>query len=201
VEVAGATLGPQVTVVVGVDGAGRTHRLREVAVAATILVVHIRPPGPSTDALATMLADAVDQDGLVLVDDAHRLGPDELRLLAASARKGTAMVVARRPTIGSMELAALDEAVTARGSVEQLAPLEADADAALVAAATGRPPDVTAAATVHTLSGGLPAVAALVTLAPSGVPSPSLMARVQRKLAVLDPAITTLARLLALRLD
>ena len=189
------------TVVVGVDGAGRTHRLREIAAAATTPVVHVRPPVPSTQALAGMLADAAGRDCLVLVDDAHRLGPDHLRLLAASARDGIAMVVARRPTIGSTELAALDEAVAARGSVEQLAPLGADAIAALVTATTRRAVDAAAAAAVHTSSGGLPAVAALVTLAPPGVPSPSLIARVQRKLAVLAPAVTTLARLLALRLD
>lgn len=196
-----ATSGPQVTVVVGVDGAGRTHRLRQLAAAATVPVVPVRPPVPSMEAFAGTLADAADRDCLVVVDDAHRLGPDALRLLAASARDGIAIVIARRPTIDSMELAALDEAVTARGSVEQLAPLDADAVAALLAAMTGRTVDSAVAAAVHASSGGLPAVAALVTLAPAGAPSPSLIARIQRKLAVLDPAVATLARVLAVRLD
>ncbi|HEU4347724.1 MAG TPA: LuxR C-terminal-related transcriptional regulator [Actinoplanes sp.] len=195
---ADVTSGPQVTVVVGVDGAGRTHRLREIAAAATLPVRHVRPPVPSTQALAGTLADAAGRECLLLVDDTHRLDADQLRLLTTAARDGIAMVIARRPTIGSAELAALDEAVAAHGSVEQLAPLGAGAVAALVAVTTGRTVDAATAAAVRTSSGGLPA---LVTLAPSGASSPALIARVQRKLAVLGPAVTTLARLLALRLD
>jgi len=190
-----------VTVVVGVDGAGRTRRLDEIAATASGAVAWVIPPVRMLDELAAQLAGAAADGRLVLVDDAHRLGPDELTLLASTARRGVAMVVARRPTIDSAELADLDEAVAARGTVEQLEPLGVDEVTALVAAVTGRPAGADAGAAVQAASAGLPAVAVAVALAPPGVPSPALVARVQRRMALLDPAVAGLARVLALRLD
>jgi DNA-binding CsgD family transcriptional regulator len=196
-------VGPQVTVVVGVDGAGRTHRLEQIAAAAERPVLHVSA-GTAPEALAAQLAAAAAAGQLVLVDDAHRLGAEELRLLTASARQGVRMVVARRPTIGGRELADLEEALTAGGTVHQtvhqLAPLDLEAIAALIAQVTGRPANADTCAVVHAASAGLPAVAAAIAATPDGV-SPALIARIQRKLALLEPHTAGLARLLALRLE
>jgi len=178
-----------VTVVVGVDGAGRTHRLDQIAAGAGGPAVRVNPP--ATEDLADLLNRAEADGSLVLVDDAHRLAPDELTALAAAARRGVPMVIARRPTIDSPGLAELDEAVG--GRVEQLAPL----DGPTLVGFTGWTPNQSGA--LAEASGGLPAIAA--GLEPSGSPSPSLIARVQRRLAVLDPRTAGLARLLAVRLD
>jgi DNA-binding CsgD family transcriptional regulator len=171
-------------VVVGVDGAGRTRRLDELAEAARVAgraVVRVSPPGE--------LPDFVGAD-LVLVDDPHRLTDDQIRALTVAARAGLAMVLARRPTVHSAPMADLDEAVAAQGPVVPLAPLTV----AGVAALTGRD----TAIGLHAASGGLLAV--LVNLGPDGRPGPGLVARVQRRLTV-EPQAAGLARLLALRLE
>jgi hypothetical protein len=118
-------VGPPATVVVGVDGAGRTRRLDELAASASGPVVRIQPPAELPD------LTALAAGSLVVVDDAHRLSPDQLRALTAAARAGLAVVVARRPTIHSAEMADLDEAVAARGAVMSLAPLDVDGVGAL----------------------------------------------------------------------
>jgi hypothetical protein len=180
-------------VVVGVDGAGRTRRLDELAASASGPVVRIQPPAELPD-LTTLAAGS-----LVVVDDAHRLSPDQLRALTAAARAGLAVVVARRPTIHSPELADLDEAVAARGAVVSLAPLDVDGVGALYGALTRTRIDPAAAFRLHEASGGLPAVVAALAADPA-TPSPALLARVQRRLALLEPPAAELARLLALRL-
>jgi DNA-binding CsgD family transcriptional regulator len=188
------------TVVVGVDGAGRTHRLGELTAAATTAVVRVDVGTPAADlkaGLASTRADGV----LVVVDDAHRLEPDTLRALTDAARRGVPMVVARRPTISGADLAALDEAVAARGRVEQLAPLTADRMAALVSTVTGKKASAEVVEAMMAASAGLPAIAAAAAAAPPGTVSPALTARVQRLLATLDPTAAALARILALRLD
>ena len=137
------------------------------------------------------------------------------------------MLIARRPTIDSPELAALDEAVAA-GGVEVAEPLDRDAVAAVVATVTGKTVSPETAAAVHEASAGLPAVAAALAdavavslglrasgpapgagprpvagraLAVLEAPAPALVARVQRRFAVLGPDVATVARVLALRLD
>jgi hypothetical protein len=133
-----------VTAVVGVDGAGRTHRLRQLAAATTTPVYWLAgPPAGVTAALAAARAD----DRLVIVDDAHRLDAATLRELSAAARDGVPMVISRRPTIDRPELAELDEAVAA-GGVELLGPLDRDGVARLVATVTGRPVSPETAAAV-----------------------------------------------------
>ncbi|BEL04731.1 helix-turn-helix transcriptional regulator [Actinoplanes sichuanensis] len=174
------------TVVVGVDGSGRTHRLRMLAATAS---------GPVT----WFTAPPVPDDRLVLVDDAHRLDPSALKILAAAARAGTPVAIARRPTITGPELAELDEAASADG-VELLAPLDRDGVARLVATVTGRPVSPEVATAVFEASGGLPALAVALATTPAGVP-PVLLARVQRRFALLEPAAASAARILALRLD
>ncbi|MFC4070429.1 helix-turn-helix transcriptional regulator [Actinoplanes subglobosus] len=174
------------TVVVGVDGSGRTHRLRMIGAAVT---------GP----VCWFAAPPVPTDQLVIVDDAHRLDPSSLKLLAAACRAGTPMVIARRPTIDGPELAELDEAASA-GGVELITPLDRDAVARLVATVTGRPVSPEVADAVFTASSGLPVVAVALAPAPGSVP-PALLARVQRRFAVLDAVTVTVARVLALRLD
>ena len=182
---------------VGVDGAGRTHRLRQLAAAASTPVWWL--PGSSAGVTAG-LAAARAENRLVIVDDAHRLDPATLRELAAAARDGVPMVISRRPTIERAELAELDEAVAA-GGVELLGPLDRDGVARLVATATGRPVSPEDAAAVFEASAGLAAVATAVATAPPGPPAPALLARVQRRFAVLDRAVVAAARVLALRLD
>jgi len=161
-----------VTVVVGVDGAGRTHRLRELAPAGSVWVTPDTPSVPPAPAA-------------LVVDDPHRLDDATLHALCAAARQGVPVLLGRRPTIDRPALAELDELV-ARTGVDQLTPL----DAAGLAAVTGRPstPEDVAA------SGGLPAVAALAG-------TPGLLARVQRRLATAGPGVAGVARVVALGLD
>jgi DNA-binding CsgD family transcriptional regulator len=186
-----------VTVIVGVDGSGRTHRLNQIAAAADRAVLRINPPVLDVDRLAADLAAA--GESLVLVDDAHRLTPDELAILIPAARRGVSIVVARRPTLPSRAHADLDEAIA--GRVEQLDPLDVDGVGGLASALTGRPVTPDAAARLHAETGGLPAIVAAVVQVQPGQPSPALVARLQRRLAQLNPAVAGLARLLALRLD
>jgi DNA-binding CsgD family transcriptional regulator len=188
------------TVVVGVDGAGRTHRLDRLAAAATGPVLRLAGPAEPPD-LADLLASAQRDGALVLVDDAHRLGAPALRELSAAARRGVAMVVARRPTIERPELAELDELVAGQGPVELLGPLDGQGVAAVIAAATGRPAALDAVDPVRQASAGLPAVAAAVATATGTGPAPALLARVQQKLAGLPPGTGELARVGALGLD
>ncbi len=168
--------------------------------------MRVNGPLATLEALGTALADATARGCVVLIDDPHRLDPAALSTLGAAARAGVPMVLARRPTIDSRELADLDGALSARGSVEQLAPLDLAGTLALAEAVTGRPLSPTDAAAVYAASAGLPAVVSALVVAPSlqapGDPVPAaLVARVQRRLAVLGPATAGLARLLALRLD
>ena len=95
------------SVVVGVDGVGRTRRLDEISAAHAGPVVRVSPPGD-----LPVLPDG----GLVLVDDAHRLTDEQLRSLTAAARSGQPLVVARRPTIHSVALADLDEVAARTGA-------------------------------------------------------------------------------------
>ncbi|MPZ84029.1 MAG: LuxR family transcriptional regulator, partial [Actinophytocola sp.] len=182
------------TVVVGVDGAGRTYRLGRLAAASGTAAWWVTG---SADGLAAARAEG----SLVVVDDAHRLPADTLRALAAAARDGARMVMSRRPTIDRPELAELDEAVSATGGVELMGPLGRDELAALVATVTGRPVSPETAAAVHDASAGLAAVAVAVAAAEGPDPAPALVARVQRRFAILPPDVGAVGRVLALRLD
>jgi DNA-binding CsgD family transcriptional regulator len=190
------------TVVVGVDGAGRSHRLDQLAAAATGPVVRIAGVAGAPADLAERLAAAQRDGALVLVDDAHRLPAAVLRALADAARQQVPMALARRPTIERPELAELDELVAGQGAVELLPPLDEQGVAAVIAAATGRPASLDAVEPVQAASAGLPAVAAAVATAPDpAAAAPALVARMQQKLAALDPGTAQLARTVALRLD
>ncbi|MBI4944041.1 MAG: LuxR family transcriptional regulator, partial [Actinobacteria bacterium] len=153
------------TVVVGVDGAGRTHRLDELAAVADGPVLRVGAPPVPSDVLREHLRDAAAGGALVLVDDPHRLDEAALGLLAASARDGVPTVVARRPVIGSAAHADLDEAAAGQGRVEVLAPLDAAGVARLVTALTGAACPPRLAEQVRTASGGLPGVAAALAAA------------------------------------
>ncbi len=214
-------------VVVGVDGAGRTFRLRRLAAESGT------PVWWAAGDLAPGLAQATSDGALVLVDDAHRLGPAALDALSSVARAGVPMHISRRPTIDSPALAALDEAV-AGGGVEVVGPLSVDEVAALVATITGRTVSPQTAAAVHDASSGMAVVAAALadalaaSLSAGGAdravqggqsrsgsagavsprvaavldgPAPALVARVQRRFAVLAPEVSAVARVLALRLS
>ena len=152
------------TVVVGVDGAGRTHRLTELA---RELGVEIVRPTPAT------VHDLLAAGDPLVVDDAHRLDPAVLDALADAAAAGHRIVVARRPSLRSPHLAALDDALAARGDVEQLP-------------APGAVPEDAADDT-----GGLPGWA--------GDPD-AVRARAQRRLAQLPPPSAQVVRVLSLDL-
>ncbi|SNT20074.1 regulatory protein, luxR family [Asanoa hainanensis] len=124
-------------VVIGVDGAGRTHRLRALAPPDAVWVTPDQPGVPSSAAA-------------MVVDDPHRLDEPTLRALAEVARRRVPVLLGRRPTVDRPALAELDE-LAARDGVVRLGPL----DAAGVAALTGR-------ADLHVPSAGWPAIAALL---------------------------------------
>ncbi|HEX6358428.1 helix-turn-helix transcriptional regulator [Actinophytocola sp.] len=184
-------------VVVGVDGAGRTYRLGRLAAASGTRAWWV-----GSGELGAGLAAAREAGALVVADDAHRLAPDALRALAAAARSGLRILVARRPTIDNPALAELDEAAATDG-VELLGPLDETELGALVAAVTGRPVSPEVAAAAHEVSAGMPGVAAAVARdgVRPGVPAPALLARVQRRFAVLPQQVGAVARVVALRLD
>jgi DNA-binding CsgD family transcriptional regulator len=188
-----------VTVVVGVDGAGRTHRLGALVAAATVPVTTV--DGTLTlDDVTARLAEARDGGHLVVVDDADRLPDGILAALAAAARQGVSLAVARRPTLDRPELAALDEAVSARGVVEVLEPLDDDGVAAVVAAVTGGPAGLDTLGPLREAAAGLPAIVAMLATVPPGDLPPALVARMQQRLARLPGPTAALARTLALGL-
>ncbi|HEX6234894.1 MAG TPA: helix-turn-helix transcriptional regulator [Jiangellaceae bacterium] len=188
-------------VVVGVDGAGRTHRLTKLAIAAGGPTIRVGP-GDGAVEIRSRITAAPEDGLLVLVDDAHRLGTDVLALLAGAARNGVEMAISRRPTLDRPELAELDEAVVAAGGrVVQVGPLGPADIAALIHRLTGTAPSTERAQQVCTESAGLPAIAAAIASAPSGTAAPALVARVQQRLAVTGSSSARLARVLALGLD
>ena len=156
-------------VVVGVDGAGRTHRLRALAPPGAVWVTPDQPEIP-------------DSAPAVVVDDPHRLDEPTLRRLSDVARRGTPLLLARRPTLDPPALAELDE-LAARDGVVPLGPLDAAATTAL----TGR-------ADLHGASGGWPALAALAATG-------ALLPRIQRRLATEPVRVADVARVAALGLD
>ncbi len=189
------------TVIVGVDGSGRSHRLDEIARAVAVDVVRVDAPAPPEAELVRLLDRALHSGALVLVDDAHHLPADTARLVTDAARRGVSLVIARRPSIDSTELADLDGVAAAQGGVERLEPLDAAGVADLVHRHTGTAISPEAAHTLAESSAGLPAlVVALARATPGEVP-PALAARVHRRVAVLEPAAARLLQVLALRLD
>ncbi|WFE22148.1 helix-turn-helix transcriptional regulator [Solwaraspora sp. WMMD937] len=186
------------TVVVGVDGSGRSRRLGEIAAAAGRPAVRVTPA--TTDDLQVLLDQARADDALVLVDDAHHLDPATLRSLTVAAHGGVSMAIARRPTITAAELADLDEAVSRQGPVEQLGPLAPAALAELAEEVLGRPATAEQLDALQVASAGLAAVAVAVAADPAGTP-PALVARLQRRFATAGRGVAGLAAVLALGLD
>ena len=189
-------------VVVGVDGSGRTHRLAAIAADAAGDAVWIRPPVDDVHDLEMRLERARSAGSIVLVDDAHRLPADVLRTLAAAARRGVDMVVARRPTIHQPELAELDEVAAGRGGVERLQPLDEAATGELLARTSDLPPPpADRVSALHAASAGMPAIAAELATTSPGKAAAGLVARVQRRLATMEPAARRLAVVLALDVE
>lgn len=189
------------TVIVGVDGSGRTHRLDQIAASVTVSVVRITAPPPPLAELTSALNEAAGNGFTVLVDDAHALPIETLRLITDAGRRGANLVIARRPSIDSPALADLDGVAAARGRVERLQPLGAHEMAELARRRTGEllAPDAAASLVAH--SAGLPAVAAtLIAASPGEIPA-DLVARVHRRITALDPDVARLLRVLALGLE
>lgn len=198
------------TVIVGVDGAGRSRRIRDLAAALDRPVRWVALPSSDAD-LDLVLTDARAAGAVVIVDDAHHGQPSSWRALAEAARAGQAMLIARRPVIRAAELADLDQVVAAAGMVDQLGPLDAAGVAAVVTEAGVLEPDEDTIEEIRTASGGMAAVAASLATATSGgsiatatsrgsVPA-ALRARVQRRLAGLPADGTAVTQVLALLLD
>ena len=177
-----------VTVIVGIDGSGRTHRLGELAAAIGGDVVRIDR--------STEPARAATSSGVLVVDDAHRLPPPLLADLVPLAASGVPMLLARRPVVTGPQLAELDAVLAARGAVEVLHPLDEAAVRGLLGA-----DDAHRAGEVLEASCGHAAVAAALAAAGPGTAPAALVARVQRSLARLDPSEQLVARALSLRLD
>ncbi|WP_028183629.1 helix-turn-helix transcriptional regulator [Salinispora arenicola] len=207
------------TVVVGVDGAGRSRRLRDLAAALDRPVRWVTLPSSDAD-LDLVLTDARAADAVVIVDDAHHGQPSSWRALAAAARAGQAMLIARRPVVRAVELADLDQVVAAAGTVDQLGPLDAAGVAAVVTGAGVTEPDEDTIEEIRTASGGMAAVAASLATATSrgsvatatsrgsvatatsrGLVPAALRARVQRRLAGLPADSAAVTQVLALLLD
>lgn len=178
------------SVVVGVDGAGRSHALRAAAGSEAVTV----DPADPAEAVAALLQRAEADSAPVVVDDAHRLGDECLSLLAVAARRGAPVHLSRRPTITSTALADLDAAVAASGQVVELTGLSVTEAGALLARTVGRPVDTDRAAAVHASTSGLPALVAALAQEDDDAP---LRARVARQLAGLGALVQGAARLLA----
>jgi DNA-binding NarL/FixJ family response regulator len=183
-----------VTVVVGVDGSGRTHRLEQLAAGTGAAVVRVGWTARVDPTLDTLLQAGIG-GATVLVDDAHRVDPAVLSAVLGAVHAGARVLLSRRPTITGPELADLDAEVAARGGVEMLGPLDDDVLGLLLGPAQAhRVPQV------RRESCGLAAIAVCLAAAPSARESAALVARVQRRIALLDPPHAAVARLLALGL-
>lgn len=186
-----------VRVVVGVDGSGRSHRLDELAAQKVPSAQRVAAPQPDAAALLAVLADAAATGRLVVVDDVHRLDDESLRTLTSTARDGLDVLVSRRPTIASAELAELEEVLARRGRTEHLHPLDAAEVERLVASMQGRRPPAEEVERILLASAGLPAYVVALAGAAGGDPASALLARVERRLAMLEPGTAQLARVLA----
>lgn len=196
----------RVTVIVGVDGSGRTHRLEAIANATGRSVIRVTRADSAADVSARL--DQARADGLlVAADDAHRLSDEVLDALTGAALQGVPTAITRRPTLNRESLAALDEAVArAGGSVESLEPLAEAELSVLIRTVRGTSPDRVESERIMAASGGLPAIAAAMASAPSGpergdVAIPALVARIQQRLALAGGAARSVCRVLALDID
>lgn len=189
----------RVSVVVGVDGSGRTHAL-----------MRTRPDGPraaidpahTLSDVAAAIGWARANSATLIADDAHLFAAPVLTALAAAVRADTDLVLSRRPGIDRPELGELDAAAAAAGSVVELSPLTEAEVAAMLARLRGAPVDPEQAAQVHRLSAGLPVwVVALAgaTSSDATVLPARLRARVAQQLSRVR--VSRLALLLAVAGD
>ncbi|WP_033263553.1 helix-turn-helix transcriptional regulator [Amycolatopsis vancoresmycina] len=116
--------------------------------AAPLRLAVVAPGGYGKSVLLAALDRRYREAGVdaVLVDDADRLGPDQLEELLAGA--DGPIVVAHRPA-----------AVAPGWTLLQLGPLGVEDVARLISAVTGSPADPAAAAELHARSGGVPRLA------------------------------------------
>jgi DNA-binding CsgD family transcriptional regulator len=189
-----------VTIVIGVDGSGRTHRLSVLAAASGREAVWI-----GASEVESTLEAARSDGALVVVDDAHLLGDEALQSLTAAARAGVPIMTSRRPTLDREELAELDATMLAAGiRVEALQPLTATELALLVRNVSGITLDEKQIEWILTESCGLPAIAAALgrdqPSQPDVVP-PALVARSQQRLLRAGAEATAVGRVFALGLD
>lgn len=145
--------GRRITVVVGVDGSGRTHRLREEVVGREAVWIDREA---ALEEIGSAILTGRQSDTLLVVDDAHLHGAAAQRALAAAGRAGVALLISRRPSMTTSELADLDDAAAAQGGLVELGPLPHAAATAALARITGGPVDPADAEERNVRAGGLP---------------------------------------------
>lgn len=187
-----------VRVIVGIDGSGRTHRLRrETRTAAPQVLV----PRRADLARVTALVASAPAGSVLVLDDAHEASPDVLLVLLEAVQDGRSVALARRPGAASPELGDLEDAVLESGRLVTLAPWGID-DVARCLHEAGHSGDD--AAQVLWLGSGAPWVVA--ALAHDGVAElgggrsgrwPTLRAALDRRLGRLPPAAIPLVEVLA----
>ena len=182
-------------VVIGVDGSGRTHRLKQLAGPDAVWVPRFGRGPDLEDPVGT----AVDERRPLVVDDAHLRRPEQLARLAQAAEEGATVLLARRPTVRLPELAALDGIVASTGTVEMLGPLRDETISALLRDTSTEPFDADVQALAVAASAGSPAIAAALVGWSGDDASlpPPLTALVQRRVALLSPAAAALVPVLA----
>ncbi len=187
-----ATSEPAVTVVVGIDGSGRSHQLALAAAAVGGAAVEL--PDLTDAEQVRALADGVADDGaLLVVDDAHARPSEVLVEVVAACRREARVVIARRPGTPEPVLATLEELALRGGRVRRLGPLGPAEVTAIVrrAASPTADPDTLLARS----AGAAWVVAALVHGGSLG--RDELRAAVERRLARLGEGARSLATLLA----
>jgi DNA-binding CsgD family transcriptional regulator len=207
---------PQPTVaVVGPDGSGRTTVLGAIVAAHDGPVVHVRPTpldrtvpfgglaglvpagGPGdAPADAAPVAARLAPGTLVVVDDAHLLGPEALRLLAGLAGAGVAVTAALAP-VEDPVLAGFVDALLQHGTVRRLEPLDEQGAAAIVVAVTGRAAPTGEVLRLLEDCGGEPALLAAAATEPLVDVAPALADRVARRAQRLSPGALGALRALA----
>ncbi|GIJ70828.1 helix-turn-helix domain-containing protein [Virgisporangium ochraceum] len=179
------TGGPTGLCVQAPGGYGKTTVLHAVAARCEAAGIPVRTPWPA-------VPETVDDDTVLLVDDAHLLDPAQLEaLLRLARRQQPRLVLAYRPWPRPAGLAELVEAVSRTSRPVALAPFAVDQVEAYLSGVWPERPAPSAVARVTALTGGVPAfVARLAAQGPSSVGVPAeVLTPFTAELDALDPEV------------